>query len=297
MIRSFARMLALLVCLLFTIEQTVQAQTVTYYYTDPQGTPLAEADSQGQVIRTMDYTPGGRLVMATPADGPGYTGHVSDTESDLVYMQARYYDPDVSRFLSVDPLAPDAGNLFRANRFAYANNNPVRYTDPDGRCADGCIIEAPLIVGTGAVYVVASELVVIGVCVATCTKIKNGIETAAGAAADKIGGLFHSNDAAPDLPTDLVGESPRATGKNGGTAIGTSLPGGKFADTVKDLTGDSLGQPDAKGRSVSPNGVSVRTGGKDGPRIDIPANGKKPPEIIHFPQDTPIPPDLLKATP
>jgi hypothetical protein len=75
------------------------------------------------------------------------------------------------------------------------------------------------------------------------------------------------------------------------------LPGGKFADTVKDLTGDSLGQPDAKGRSVSPNGVSVRTGGKDGPRIDIPANGNKPPEIIHFPQDTPIPPNLLKATP
>ena len=49
-------------------------------------------------------------------------------------MQARYYDPEAGRFLSVDPLGPHATNLFGFNRYAYANNNPVVNTDSDGRC-------------------------------------------------------------------------------------------------------------------------------------------------------------------
>jgi uncharacterized protein RhaS with RHS repeats len=49
-------------------------------------------------------------------------------------MQARYYDSATERFLSVDPLGPQAGKLFGFNRYDYANNNPVVNTDPDGRC-------------------------------------------------------------------------------------------------------------------------------------------------------------------
>lgn len=48
-------------------------------------------------------------------------------------MQQRYYDPAIGRFLSVDPVAtnPSTGSSF--NRYWYANNNPYRFTDPDGR--------------------------------------------------------------------------------------------------------------------------------------------------------------------
>ena len=77
------------------------AGTVTYVYTDPQGTPLAEADASGNVTATFDYAPYGGQALGTPPSGPGYTGHVNDPESGLVYMQARYYDPVVGRFLSV----------------------------------------------------------------------------------------------------------------------------------------------------------------------------------------------------
>jgi hypothetical protein len=117
-----------------------------------------------------------------------------------------------------------------------------------------------------------------------------------GNAAAQAGNATAPTSEAPALPTGLVGDEPRATGKNGGEAVGTSLPGEKFPEVVEDLTGGTLGTPDAKGRSVAPNGVSVRTGGKSGPRIDIPKNGTKPPEIIHFPEDTPIP-DNLKPMP
>jgi hypothetical protein len=50
-------------------------------------------------------------------------------------MQQRYFDPYAARFLSVDPVTTDAktGDMF--NRYVYAENNPYRYIDPDGRCA------------------------------------------------------------------------------------------------------------------------------------------------------------------
>jgi RHS repeat-associated protein len=293
MIRKYLRAGLFFCFMLLSAGANCQSKTVTYYYTDQQGTPLAETDESGNVIAVHDYTPSGSPAIGQQAGGPGFTGHVGDVESSFVYMQARFYDPSIGRFISRDPIPLSAGDVFKTNRFVYANNNSYRYTDPDGRCPDACVIEGPVIIGGGVVYGVAAGLVAIGVCVEACGKIQRGIESAAVSTINTIKNLVQTNEAVPALPGELVGDDPKATGKNGGTAIGTSLPGGKFADTVKDLTGDSLGAPDSKGRSVSPNGVSVRTGGKSGPRIDIPANGTKPPEIIHFPEDTPIP-DHLK---
>jgi RHS repeat-associated protein len=113
------------------------AGTRHYYYTDPQGTVLAKADAQGNIIASYDYAPYGTQALGTAPSGPGYTGHVNDPDTGLVYMQARYYDPSTGRFLSADPAGPSPGNLFNFNRYDYANNNPINHTDPDGRCADG----------------------------------------------------------------------------------------------------------------------------------------------------------------
>jgi len=63
----------------------------------------------------------------------GRTLHVNDAESGLVYMQQRYYDPVAGRFLSVDPVTTDAKTGSSFNRYAYGNNNPYKFTDPDGR--------------------------------------------------------------------------------------------------------------------------------------------------------------------
>ena len=120
----------------------VKANTVTYVYTDPQGTPLAEADVNGNITATFDYTPYGGQALGTAPNGPGYTGHVNDPDTGLVYMQARYYDPATGRFLSVDPVAPAGGNAFNFSRYAYASNNPVTHTDPDGRQVFGSAEQA-----------------------------------------------------------------------------------------------------------------------------------------------------------
>lgn len=110
-----------------------QTRTVHVYYTDPQGTVLAKTDAQGNIIARYDYTPYGDSVasLGNPPNGPGYTGHVNDPETGLVYMQQRYYQPD-GRFPSPDPVGPVPGNLFGFNRYAYANNNPIVNTDPTG---------------------------------------------------------------------------------------------------------------------------------------------------------------------
>ena len=107
--------------------------TVTYIYSDTQGTPLAEADANGNVTATFDYRPYGKIALGTSLDGPGYTGHVNDSSTGLTYMQARYYDSNTARFLSVDPDAPDVGKFSNFNRYAYAAANPIGNIDPDGK--------------------------------------------------------------------------------------------------------------------------------------------------------------------
>jgi RHS repeat-associated protein len=126
-----ATWLALALSLVAPFSQA--AETVTYYYTNQQGTPLATADASGNVLTASDYRPYGSQVLGSPVGGPGYTGHVNDPDSGLVYMQARYYDPVVGRFLGVDPAGTQPGDVSKFGRFNYSSGNPVRFIDPDGK--------------------------------------------------------------------------------------------------------------------------------------------------------------------
>lgn len=109
------------------------AQTVEYIHTDALGTPLAVTDINRNVIERSEYEPYGAVLNRPITDGPGYTGHVMDAATGLTYMQQRYYDPTLGRFLSVDPVTADGNTGGNFNRYWYANNNPYGFTDPDGR--------------------------------------------------------------------------------------------------------------------------------------------------------------------
>jgi RHS repeat-associated protein len=113
---------------LLAVGSVAHAKTVHLYYTDAQGTVVAKTDAQGNILARYDYRPYGAPVSGGMPAGPGYTGHVNDPEIGLVYMQQRYYDPNVGAFLSADPM-----NSFSGNRYAYASNNPIVNIDPDGR--------------------------------------------------------------------------------------------------------------------------------------------------------------------
>jgi len=107
-------------------------QADTYLHTDALGSVVAESSASGSIVKRNDYAPWGEPISG-PLDGLGYTGHEMDADTGLVYAQQRYYDPIVGRFLSVDPVTADAGSGGNFNRYWYANNNPYRFTDPDGR--------------------------------------------------------------------------------------------------------------------------------------------------------------------
>ncbi|WP_312236047.1 RHS repeat-associated core domain-containing protein [Stenotrophomonas sp.] len=111
---------------------TASAQTVTYIHTDALGSVVAKSDANGNVIERITYEPYGAVVGAPVADGPGYTGHVSDSATGLSYMQQRYMDPQLGIFLSVDPVTAYDQPVGQFNRYRYANGNPYTYVDPDG---------------------------------------------------------------------------------------------------------------------------------------------------------------------
>ncbi|WP_126962104.1 RHS repeat-associated core domain-containing protein [Xanthomonas arboricola] len=114
----------------------VSAQTVRYVHTDALGSVSALTDSSRNIIERREYEPYGASLGAA-IDGVGYAGHVMDAATGLTYMQQRYYDPTIGRFLSVDPVTANSGTGANFNRYWYANNNPYRFTDPDGRLPMG----------------------------------------------------------------------------------------------------------------------------------------------------------------
>lgn len=134
---------------------TASAQTVTYIHTDALGSVVAKSDANGNVIERITYEPYGAVVGGPVADGPGYTGHVSDAATGLSQMQQRYMDPQLGVFLSVDPVTAYEQPVGQFNRYRYANGNPYRFTDPDGRQAAERFVEQhrkDMEAGNGDVY-------------------------------------------------------------------------------------------------------------------------------------------------
>ena len=108
-----------------------------YVHTDALGSPVAHTGPGGNLLNTTRYEPYGYVAAGTKP-GPatslmGFTGHVQDPETELVYMQQRYYDPIAGRFLSVDPVVTDANTGKGFGLYTYVENNPYSKIDPDGR--------------------------------------------------------------------------------------------------------------------------------------------------------------------
>ena len=98
---------------LYEVNITNGAITPKYQHTDALGSPVVTTkkgvlptDPPVVMSRTA-YTPYGQPMA--PMDGVGYTGHFIDVGTQLTYMQQRYYDPQIGRFLSMDPLQSQLG--------------------------------------------------------------------------------------------------------------------------------------------------------------------------------------------
>jgi RHS repeat-associated protein len=113
------------------------AQEVTEYYAiDAIGSVRAVFDGVGNVVIRLDYGPFGRDLTPTPnAPDRKFAQLFRDGEAGLDYAEVRSYQVRTGRFTSLDPVLPAVGEPQRWNRYAYALNNPLGFTDPTGKTA------------------------------------------------------------------------------------------------------------------------------------------------------------------
>ena len=115
-------------------------ETITYLHNDFAGSPLAATDTAGNIVWKENYRPFGERLnnQAESADNrQWFHGKAVDADTGLQYFGARYYDPVLGRFMGVDPVGFQEDNIHSFNKYAYGNNNPYRFIDPDGKQAVG----------------------------------------------------------------------------------------------------------------------------------------------------------------
>ncbi|MDG0888491.1 RHS repeat-associated core domain-containing protein [Acholeplasma manati] len=144
-----------------------------FYIRNLQGDIIKIIDINGNVLVTYSYDAFGNTLNTTDTSGISlsiinpyrYRGYRYDLETGFYYLQSRYYNPQIGRFISPDsinylnPMSNSGENLY-----TYTANNPVNLIDPDGNFAISAIIiglgiAALIGAGIGAVVYTVSEIV------------------------------------------------------------------------------------------------------------------------------------------
>ncbi len=140
--------------------------TVRYYHTDALGSMIGLSNESGQEVTQYAYDPFGQVSISGELSDNAfqYTGRENDG-TGLYYYRARYYSPELQRFISEDPISkpgdPNVAFLLPAllkapamlHAYDYVGNRPLNYTDPEGLWwwIPGLLLP-PLLVGGVMVY-------------------------------------------------------------------------------------------------------------------------------------------------
>jgi RHS repeat-associated protein len=110
-------------------------ETLYFHHANQQGSVVSTTSTTGAIVSRQHFIPFGIAAAraGTPVTNLGFTGKRYDSVLGLNYFGARYYDPQISRFLSIDPADFSSDDLQTFGRYHYSNNNPLAFVDPDGR--------------------------------------------------------------------------------------------------------------------------------------------------------------------
>ena len=112
----------------------VTSGSISYFHADHLDSTNVLTDGNGTSEEDLVYYPYGETFTNTGTADVAYkyTGKERDGSTGLYFYEARYYDAALGRFISADTIVPSATAPQTLNRYTYANNNPILYTDPSG---------------------------------------------------------------------------------------------------------------------------------------------------------------------
>jgi len=250
---------------------TIAAAAVTYPYWDHLSI-RANASASGTVIRTFGHYPFGETWYETGThDKWDYTTYENDSESGLNYAMARFHNPRVGRFMSLDPYPSDKRYPQSWNRYPYGNNNPVSFSDPTGM--DGCDDETGDCGGDGFGGVDPNE---------TSDQIDAGGNNIDGGAADE-GASEDQNDNGDGCPEGhacLPDQPPQCVPSGDGDCVSVSLIPPESASAPPDVSTSSTTDPSEDGSSTQPGSNSDP---QQTPPAGLLPGDNAPPEVPHPP--------------
>ena len=113
-----------------------------YYHYDALGSTVNLSDDYGSLEVSYQLDPWGRIrnQSGTTLNRQIFTGQEHDENTGLIYFGARYYNPDIARFINQDSYLGSLGTPPSLNRYLYAYSNPTVYVDIDGNFAVSTVI-------------------------------------------------------------------------------------------------------------------------------------------------------------
>ena len=136
---------------------------------------LKIVDGSGNVVGSYTYDAWGKVLSATgeiaQANPIRYRSYYYDAETGLYYLQSRYYDPEIGRFISADDTQylGASGTALGYNLFGYCENNPVNAADPTGNVSFTVLMDIFLLVGGFSPWGLWFKIIMLGVFLARLT--------------------------------------------------------------------------------------------------------------------------------